>query len=45
MGSFLLKQLKLLRSIKKPEIWVKSGVAHRFSPKFPGVVPDSGNQG
>jgi hypothetical protein len=27
----------LLPGIKGPEILVKSGVAHRFLPKFPGV--------
>ena len=37
--------LKLLPGIKRPEIWVKRGVAHPFSPKFPGVFPNSGNLG
>jgi hypothetical protein len=32
-------------SIKKPVIWVKSGVAHHFSPKLPGVFLDVGNLG
>jgi hypothetical protein len=31
--------------IKRPDIWVKNGVQHRFSPKYPGFFLDGGNLG